>query len=91
MAYFRITLLRSGIGLPRSTNGVLAALGLKRRMQTVYQPVSADSAGMIFKVKELVDVQEVEKPLTKREMKASRTPEPGYWVESRAADRFQQR
>jgi large subunit ribosomal protein L30 len=90
MAYFRITLLRSGIGLPRQTNGVLLALGLRRRMQTVYRPVNETSAGLIFSVKELVDVQEVEKPLTKTEAKALRTPEPGYWVESRAADRLQQ-
>lgn len=60
-------------------------LGLRRRMQTVFHPVSPDVAGAIMKVKELVDVQEVEQALTKEEEKALRRPEPGYWVEKRAA------
>ncbi|PPJ56349.1 hypothetical protein CBER1_00729 [Cercospora berteroae] len=86
MAYFRITLLRSAIGLPRKTSGVLHALGLKKRMTTVYHPVSQSVAGQIFAVKELVDVAEVEKPLTTSEMKELRRPDPGFWVESRARD-----
>lgn len=83
MAYFRITLIRSAIGLPKRTTGVLTMLGLRRRMQTVFFPVSPDVAGAIMKVKELVDVQEVEQALTKQEQKALRKPEPGYWVEKR--------
>ena len=39
---------------------------------------------MILKVKELVRVEEVDKALTRREVKAERTPEPGFWVERRA-------
>ncbi|KAF2839650.1 50S ribosomal protein-like protein L30 [Patellaria atrata CBS 101060] len=84
MAYFRVTLLRSAIGLPKKTHGALAALGLRRRMNTVYHPVSQDVAGMIMKVKELVDVQEVEQPLTKTEMREMRRPDPGFYVEKRA-------
>lgn len=84
--FFRITLLRSGIGLPTKTRAVLAALGLKKRMQTVYQPVNPDAAGMIMKVKELVDVREVVGRMTKKEMRESRRPDPGFWVERRAAD-----
>lgn len=53
-------------------------------MQTVFHPVSPDVAGAIMRVKELVDVQEVEQALTKQEQRALRKPEPGYWVESRA-------
>ena len=88
MAFFKITLMRSGIGLPRKTQGVLHALGLRKRMRTVYHPVSADVAGQILKVKELVAVSEVEKALTKEEMKASRRPDPGFYVESSMSQQY---
>ncbi|RYP90338.1 hypothetical protein DL770_003561 [Monosporascus sp. CRB-9-2] len=81
MSYFRITLRRSAIGLPRRTRGVLAALGLRRRMQTVFHPVDAQFAGMIMKVKELVDVEETDRALTTRELRDARRPDPGFWVE----------
>ncbi|KAI1108777.1 ribosomal protein L30p/L7e-domain-containing protein [Nemania sp. NC0429] len=81
MSYFRITLHRSGIGLPKRTRGVLAALGLRKRCQTVFHPVTPDSAGMIMKVKELVAVREVAEPLTTRQLRDERRPEPGFWVE----------
>lgn len=85
-SFFRVTLMRSAIGLPRKSSGVLKALGLHKRMRTVYHPVSPDVAGQIFAVKELVDVQEVDQKLTNQEMKALRTPETGFWVEKRAKD-----
>lgn len=85
MSYFRITLHRSAIGLPERTRGVLAALGLRRRMQTVFHPVHPQFAGMILKVKELVRVQEVAQPLSKQEVKAERTPDKGFYVEKAAA------
>ena len=81
MSYFRITLQRSAIGLPKRIHGVLAALGLRRRMQTVFHPVEPQFAGMLMKVKELVRVEEVDKPLSKAELKAERTPERGFWLE----------
>lgn len=81
MTYFRITLIRSGIGLPSRTAGVLRALGLRKRMRTVYHPVTTDVAGQIMKVKELVAVSEVGRVMTKEEMKDTRRPEPGFWVE----------
>lgn len=81
MSFFRITLLRSSIGLPERTRGVLAALGLRRRTQTVFHPVSPQFAGMILKVKELVRVEEVEAALSKEQVKAERTPEKGFWLE----------
>ncbi|GAW20792.1 hypothetical protein ANO14919_103030 [Xylariales sp. No.14919] len=81
MSYFRITLHRSAIGLPRRTRGVLAALGLRKRTQTVFQPVTPDAAGMILKVKELVLVQEVPEALTPEQLRAERKPLPGFWVE----------
>jgi large subunit ribosomal protein L30 len=82
MSYFRITLMRSGIGMPKRTRGVLAALGLHRRMKTVFHPVSPQVAGQIMKVKELVHVQEVGKLLTKEELRQERRPEPGYYIET---------
>ncbi|EEP80300.1 hypothetical protein UREG_05142 [Uncinocarpus reesii 1704] len=86
MTFFRITLIRSAIGLPRRTTGVLKALGLKKRMATVFHPVSQDVAGQIMKVKELVAVQEVDQPLTKQQLNWARKPDPGYYVEKRAAE-----
>lgn len=81
MSFFRITLHRSAIGLPERTRGVLAALGLRRRMQTVFHPVEPQFAGMILKVKELVRVEEVERRLSKGEVRAGRTPDRGFYVE----------
>jgi ribosomal protein L30 len=81
MSYFRITLLRSAIGLPRRSTDVLKALGLKKRMATVFHPVSPSVAGQIMRVKELVSVQEVERALTKQQVHLERKPDPGYYVE----------
>lgn len=48
---------------------------------TVFHPVSGQIAGMIMKVKELVRVEEVAEAKTKRELKAERKPDPGFFVE----------
>ncbi|KAK3650989.1 39S ribosomal protein L33, mitochondrial [Elasticomyces elasticus] len=85
--FFRITLLRSAIGLPTRTSGVLKALGLHRRLKTVYHPVTQDVAGQVFAVKELVDVQEVDRALSDKEMKQLRQPDSGFYVERRAGER----
>jgi large subunit ribosomal protein L30 len=82
MSFFRITLMRSGIGMPKRTQGILKALGLRYRMQTVFYPVTPDVAGQIMKVKELVAVAEVEKALTKQEVHEERKPDPGYYMET---------
>lgn len=34
-----------------------------------------------MKVKELVSVREVDRPLTKEELKAERRPDPGFYME----------
>ena len=82
MSYFRITLMRSGIGLPKRTQGVLKALGLRHRMKTVFYPVTPEVAGQIMTVKELVAVQEVDQPMSKGELREERKPDPGYYIES---------
>ncbi|ETN43988.1 ribosomal protein L30 [Cyphellophora europaea CBS 101466] len=90
MSYFRITLIRSAIGLPSKSTNVLKALGLRKRMNTVFHPVSPTVAGQIMKVKELVAVSEVDEPLTKQEVHQSRRPDPGFYIESRAADQLKE-
>jgi len=78
MSFFRVTLHRSAIGLPERTRAVLESLGLRRRSQVVFHRVSRDSAGMIFRVKELVRLEEVPQALSKAEVKAERTPDRGF-------------
>ncbi|KAF2636458.1 50S ribosomal protein-like protein L30 [Massarina eburnea CBS 473.64] len=90
MSYFRITLMRSGIGLPEKTQGVLKALGLRKRMTTVYYPVSQSVAGQIMRIKELVDVKEVKHAMTKDQMRAARRPDPGYYVERRGVEEMKE-
>ncbi|TQN74611.1 54S ribosomal protein L33 [Colletotrichum shisoi] len=85
MSFFRITLHRSAIGLPKSTRGVLDALGLHRCSQTVFHPVSPQFAGMILKVKELVRVEEVDRAMSQTELRELRRPDPGFYVEKAVA------
>ncbi|KAL5364851.1 hypothetical protein BJX96DRAFT_158057 [Aspergillus floccosus] len=91
MSYFRITLLRSAIGLPRRTTDVLKALGLKKRMATVFHPVSPSVAGQIMRVKELIDVQEVDRRLTKQEVHLERKPDPGYYIEQKSGTEWKEK
>lgn len=91
MSFFRITLTRSAIGLPRRTTDVLKALGLKKRMNTVFYPVSPSVAGQIMKVKELVEVQEVDQRLTKQEVRLQRKPDPGYYIEKTSGAEFKEK
>jgi large subunit ribosomal protein L30 len=90
MPFFKVTLLRSAIGLPKKTQGVVAGLGLRKRMRTVYIPVNQESAGKIMKVKELLMVQEVETALTDREQRETRRPDPGYYIEKKARGELDQ-
>jgi len=80
--FWRITLKRSGIGLPSKKLETLEALGLKKRFQTTYKPVNPQIAGQLLRVKELVQLELVEEPETKEEMRHKRQPPRGYVVES---------
>lgn len=82
--FFRITLMRSAIGLPAKIGDVLSSLGLHKRLKTVYHPVSPVVAGKIFSVKELVDVEEVDQALTKEQLKELRRPDKGFYIEKKA-------
>lgn len=89
-SYFRITLMRSAIGLPSKSAKVLRALGLRKRMSTVFHPVSPDVVGQIMRVKELIAVAEVDRPLTKTELRAERKPDTGYYVEQKQSSILQE-
>lgn len=51
-------------------------------MKTVFYPVTPEVAGQIMRVKELISVQEVDKPMSKEELRESRRPDAGFYVES---------
>jgi large subunit ribosomal protein L30 len=55
----RITQIKSGIGFPLDQKRTVRALGLKRMHDTVEQADTAVIRGMIFKVKHLVEVEEI--------------------------------
>jgi ribosomal protein L30 len=55
--YYQITLMRGMIGLPESTRKIIRTLGLTKRHQIVWQPITSSIAGMILKLKELVRVE----------------------------------
>ncbi|CDR45579.1 CYFA0S19e00606g1_1 [Cyberlindnera fabianii] len=81
MSFYRIQLKRSTIALPQSIKDTVAKLGLKKTGSVAYQTVSPVSAGMILKVKELVDVEVVENALSKQQERALRKSDPGFTVE----------
>lgn len=55
----KITQVRSAIGLPKDQKATVRALGLKRMNDTAVQPDTPAIRGMVFKVKHLVEVEEV--------------------------------
>jgi large subunit ribosomal protein L30 len=59
MANLHITQVKSGIGAPHDQRATLEALGL-RHQRSVIQKDNPAIRGMIFKVRHLVEVTEVE-------------------------------
>ncbi|KAH9933593.1 uncharacterized protein BXZ73DRAFT_77217 [Epithele typhae] len=82
LTHYRITLHRSAIGLPTRFKDTLVALGIHRRLQTVYHRHTPDIAGKILKVKELVTVENVPASAvrTKLEQRLERKAPRGYEV-----------
>src|SRR5581483_2576573 len=76
--FFKITLKRSTIGLPLKLRRVARALGLRRLQQTVYHSQTAYIAGMILKVKEILQVKNVKRIPTPEEGK--KKAEKGYVI-----------
>jgi large subunit ribosomal protein L30 len=58
----KITLVRSTIGYEKSQGATAVALGLKKRGSSVVQNDNPQVRGMIFKIKHLLEVSEVEAP-----------------------------
>lgn len=56
---FRVTQIKSGIGCPADQKATLKALGLKRMHDTVEQVDNPAVRGMIFKIKHLVNVEDI--------------------------------
>jgi len=83
--HYRITLHRSAIGLPDRIARTLTALGIHKRMQTVYHVHSPDIAGKLLKVKELVQVTNVsaEEVRTPAQARLERKAVRGYEVVQR--------
>lgn len=55
----RVKLVRSSIGYEKSQRATLIAMGLRRLQQTVELPNSPQTRGMIYKVRHLVQVEEI--------------------------------
>lgn len=55
----KITLIKSTIGSKKDQRDTVRALGLKRIRHTVEQADNAVIRGMVFKVKHLVEVEEL--------------------------------
>ena len=60
MSKLKITQVRSVIGRPQKHRLILKSLGLRRNQTSVVQEDSPGIRGMVFKVKHLVQVEEVE-------------------------------
>lgn len=82
--YFKVTQLRSTIGLPKLYKETLATLGLHRRNQTVYHKITPQQAGQIARVKELVKVELSPVYKDKVQMRQERKSDPGFVVVSKA-------
>ncbi|KAK9458720.1 mitochondrial 54S ribosomal protein uL30m [Lipomyces oligophaga] len=81
MGAFKITQIRSGIGLPRKINGSLQALGLGYRGSIMYHDINPQIAGHLMRVKELVEVAVVDRKLTREEHNSLQKSNKGYFVE----------
>ena len=88
--HYRITLHRSALAMPEEYGKALAVLGLSKKDQTTFHPFSAQMAGTILKVKELVQVRNVSWWQMEDEMKRGRGQGKGFQTQqdkSRSAAR----
>lgn len=68
--------------MPKKLRNTAMAMGLSRRGNVVYQRVNAANAGQILALKELLEVQVVDKALTREEERLLSRKPPGYTVEA---------
>jgi ribosomal protein L30 len=81
--FFKVTQLKSTIGLPKLYKETLETLGLRRRNQTVYHKITPQQAGQIARVKELVKVELSPVYKDKVQMREERKSDPGFIVTKR--------
>ena len=63
MRSLRITLVKSSISEPEKVRKVLVGLGLRKMNRSVIRKDTPEIRGMIFKVKHLVEVSDVDEAL----------------------------
>ncbi|CCG22137.1 Mrpl33 mitochondrial ribosomal protein of the large subunit [Candida orthopsilosis Co 90-125] len=78
--YYKVTQIRSSIGMPPTTRRTLEALGLKRRNQTIYAKCDVSSAHSLAKVKELVKIEVTDQKKTREEINQERKWKSGFEV-----------
>ncbi|ODV78464.1 uncharacterized protein CANTADRAFT_52993 [Suhomyces tanzawaensis NRRL Y-17324] len=81
--FYKITQIRSTIGMPPLTRKNMQALGLKKRFQIVYQSISPSTAHRIAAVKELVKVELVGEPKSVQQLADERKYKPGFEIINR--------
>lgn len=81
--FFKVTQLKSTIGLPNLYKETLHSLGLRRRNQTVYHKIIPQQAGQIARVKELVKVELSPVFKDKLQMREERKSNPGFSIISK--------
>ena len=59
MAKIKVTQVRSSIGATKHQKAILAALGLRKRLQTVEHDSTPEIMGMVTKMRHLITVEEV--------------------------------
>ncbi|CAI4035753.1 hypothetical protein SMKI_13G4050 [Saccharomyces mikatae IFO 1815] len=84
MAFYKIALKRSLIGVPHTTKSIVKSLGLGKRGSIVYKRVNPAIAGSLAKVKELVTVKVTKHELTPSQQRVLRMSNPGFVVEKRS-------
>jgi large subunit ribosomal protein L30 len=67
----RVTLKKGLVGRPADQRGTVRALGLKRIGHTVDKEDRPEIRGMIFKVKHLLEVEEIPEKQTRKQARSS--------------------
>ena len=83
MAFYRATLVRSLIGMPKVTRQIVKTLGFGKRGSIIYKAITPAITGSLLKVKELIKLEVREKSLTRHEERLLRKTNPGFTVEKR--------
>lgn len=83
MVFYKATLFRSLIGVPKKTRIIIKTLGFGKRGSVIYRRVTPSITGSLLKVKELVNVELTKIKLTKTQQHRLRRSNPGFEVEKR--------